>query len=422
MQCDGVVCRPRFFKMEKSQTIVVKLGSSSIVDEETREFRIANMALIVETLVKLRRQGHRIVLVSSGAIAVGMKPSGLKQRPEKLSQVQALAAIGQGRLIGIWDDLFRQLDQPIAQILLTRNDISDFTQFKNAENTIQELLSMGVIPVVNENDTLSVHEIKFGDNDTLSAITAGMVHAQYLFLLTDVDCLYTDNPRLNPDAEAIVCVTDIESLNANTESGGSAVGTGGMTTKLIAAELALSAGVTTVICKSDHPQNILEIGKFIQSHSDEDFSNKSEYDRILREKVPLHTRFVVKPDDSIVNSKEFWLLHGLKPKGAVIINNECYQTLFNSSKYGLFPSGVIGVEGNFHQFECVEIKMGGFIGDEVDSSSLVVVGRARCNYTSLEIDKVKGIASSEIENVLGFADSEYVAHRGNLAFFANVHL
>jgi len=128
---------------------------------------------------------------------------------------QALAAIGQCRLIALWDELFKTLNQPIAQILLTKNDIQDRTQYLNAANTLSELLSMGVIPIVNENDTISVSEIRFGDNDTLSAITAGMVNADYLFLMTDVDCLYTDNPRTNPDAEAIEIVDDVSVLKAN---------------------------------------------------------------------------------------------------------------------------------------------------------------------------------------------------------------
>ncbi|KAM9912079.1 hypothetical protein OXX69_002919, partial [Metschnikowia pulcherrima] len=143
----------------KQYTIVIKLGTSSLVDEHTREPRIANMSNIVETAVKLRRAGHRIVLVSSGAIAFGMKRTGIAEKPKNLAAVQALASIGQGRLIGLFDDLFRQMGQPVAQILITRNDIIDYTQYRNATNTLNELLAMGAIPIVNENDTLSVAEI-----------------------------------------------------------------------------------------------------------------------------------------------------------------------------------------------------------------------------------------------------------------------
>ena len=305
--------------MTKQFTIVVKLGTSSLVDEVTREPRIANISLIVETMVRLRRQGHKIVIVSSGAIACGMKQVGLEEKPANLSAVQALASIGQVRLIRTFDDLFRQLEQPIAQILLTRNDIMDFTQYKNAQNTLNELMDMGIIPIVNENDTLSVSEIKFGDNDSLSAITAGIIHADYLFLMTDVECLYTDNPRTNPDAQPILVVDKIDDLHVktDTESGaGSKVGTGGMTTKLIAADLATNAGVTTIITLSSQPYYIIDIVAHIQAHADTlsvENQRLALQKDIQQGKIPLHTRFLSKPQDTLIKSdRRFWLLHGLK--------------------------------------------------------------------------------------------------------------
>lgn len=420
---------------KKTYTIVVKLGSSSIVDEKTKEPRIANMALLVETLVKLRRQGHRIVLVSSGAIAVGLKRVGIDKKPKKLSRVQALAAIGQGKLITLWDNMFRHLDQTTAQILLTRNDIIDFAQFRNAENTLEELLNMNVIPIVNENDTLSIQEIKFGDNDTLSAITAGMVNADYLFLLTDVDCLYTDNPRTNPDAKAVVIVKDMNSLDVNTSSTGSSVGTGGMATKLIAADLATNAGVTTVICNSTKPTTMLEIvnyshivdtelrnsadGVTLHETSEEfELTNKLELENLRKNNVPLHTRFIGQPRNSVRN-KEFWLLHGLKPAGSLIIDLGCFRAITQRKRAGLLAVGVIATEGHFNQLECVEIKLG--FRDELNggldiSKGLYTVGRGRCNYSSSEIEKIKGHQSDEIANLIEYSDSEYVVHRQNLAF------
>jgi len=406
-------------EQQNSYTIVVKLGTSSLVDEVTREPRIANMSLIVETIVKLRRQGHRIVVVSSGAIAFGMKRMGLNDKPTKLAAVQALASIGQGRLFALFDDMFRQLNQPIAQILITRNDIMDFTQYKNATNTINELMSMGTIPIVNENDTLSVAEIKFGDNDTLSAITAGMVHADYLFLMTDVQCLYTDNPRTNPEAQPILIVDNIDDLNVktDTEGAGSQVGTGGMTTKLIAAELATNVGVTTIITLSSQPHYILDIVSNIQSHDDVPIETQRENlsKDISNGKVPLHTRFLGLPRDTKIKSdKRFWLLHGLKTKGSLIIDNGCYEALTRRNRAGLLPAGVIHVEGSFHESECVSIKVVPTKTSNIDSA--VKVGHCRVNYSSTEINLIKGLKSSEIESTLGFADSEYVAHRDNLAF------
>lgn len=406
----------------KSYTIVIKLGTLSLVDEETREPRIANMSNIVETVVKLRRAGHRIVVVSSGAIAFGMKRTGTTEKPTKLAAVQALASIGQGRLIGLFDDLFRQMNQTIAQVLLTRNDIIDFTQYKNATNTLNELLEMGVIPIVNENDTLSVAEIKFGDNDTLSAITAGMIHADYLFLMTDVECLYTDNPRTNPQAKPILLVDKIDELAVKTDTedagAGLKVGTGGMTTKLIAAELATNVGVTTIITLLSQPQLILQIVENILQTQDGwtlDEQRKFIESEILQLKVPLHTRFVALPRDTQIKSdRRFWLLHGLKTKGTIYIDAGCFEALTRKNRAGLLPAGIVAVSGTFHESECVLIKVIPTKNSSLDSA--VEVGHCRVNYSSTEIDLIKGIKSREIETVLGFADSEYVAHRDNLAF------
>lgn len=430
--------------MVKPQTIVVKLGSSSIVDEATREPRLANMALIVETIVKLRRMGHRVVIVSSGAIAVGLKRVEMKSKPKKLSKIQALASIGQGRLIALWDDLFKLLDQPIGQILLTKNDIADWTQFRNAKNTINELLDMDIVPIVNENDTLSVREIRFGDNDTLSAITAAMIGANYLFLLTDVDCLYTANPRDNPDAQPVLVVEDMNDLNVDTSSAGSDVGTGGMTTKLIAAEIATSVGVTTIITKSSVPGNIAGILNYlstdeedgnadktkdntVENDSNNNNTNKTaktflqqqqvELQQLTQTKTPLHTRVLGR--EKHVKNREFWLLYGLKTYGTLIVDEGALRALTRSNRAGLLPVGIIAVEGSFHEDQCVVLKRGKRVpetGEWDKLADLVDIGRARVNYTSVEIDKIKGLHSEEIEKVLGYADSEYVAHRENLAF------
>lgn len=416
------------------------------------------MALIVETVVKLRRDGHRVIIVSSGGIAVGLRQMKLPRRPKHLSAVQAIAAIGQARLIGQWDDMFRQLQQPIAQILLTRSDIADRTQYLNAANTMNELINMGVVPIVNENDTLSVHEIRFGDNDTLSAITAGMVNADFLFLMTDVDCLYTDNPRVNPDARPILVVDNIAKLRVDVSSPGSTVGTGGMTTKLIAAELATSAGVTTIICKSSVPGNLFSIVRYIQGHdsprlgpiedsvealtlarqrSREGYETQGDLENsekvqqevlesLSKEDVPLFTRFL--PKRHPIRDREFWILHGLTGHGKLYVDRGAYRAITRSNKAGLLPVGILKVEGNFHTSECVEVyaakrKVSGDDADgskvaEVDESEEpVLIGRALVNYSSVEIERIRGEQSSLIETLLGYADSEYVAYRDNMAFF-----
>lgn len=407
--------------MGGNYTIVIKLGTSSLVDEKTREPRLANMSNLVETMVKLRRLGHRIIVVSSGAIAVGMRAMGLDKRPEKLATIQALASIGQGILIGLFHNLFSQLSQPVSQILLTRNDIVDFTQYRNAVNTINEVLEMGVIPIVNENDTLSVAEIKFGDNDTLSAITAGMMHADYLFLMTDVECLYTANPRNDPNAKPILIVDRVEDLKVNTKmeegtDAGSSVGTGGMTTKLIAAELANSAGVVTVITLSNRPEYVLDIVADIQKSEGLPIENMKLRleEKVTKSLIPLHTRFLALPRDSTISDKKFWLLHGLKTRGDIIVDQGCFKALTRQNRAGLLPAGIVAVTGDFHESECVSLKVLDDSTKPIEEARLI--GHCRVNYSSVEVSLIKGCQSHQIEEILGFADSEYVAHRDNIAF------
>lgn len=419
--------------MTKAYTIVIKLGSSSLVDESTKEPKLSIMTLIVETVTNLKRMGHKVIIVSSGGIAVGLDALHLPHKPKQLSEVQAIAAVGQGRLIARWNMLFSQYGEQTAQILLTRNDILRWNQYNNARNTINELLAMGVIPIVNENDTLSISEIEFGDNDTLSAITAALVGADFLFLLTDVDCLYTDNPRTNPDARPIVLVPELsEGLpGVNTSSGsGSEVGTGGMRTKLIAADLASNAGIETIVMKSDRPEYIPKIVDYIQHHfrpprhigngTQQQFLDlqDTELEQLRRYDVPMHTKFLANDNKHKLKNREFWILHGLITKGAIIIDENSYDKLLSKDMASLTPNAVIEVRDNFHELECVDLKIGQRLPNgELDiSKPIQSVGRVRSNYTSLELAKIKGLPSEKIHDVLGYSVSEYVAHRENIAF------
>ncbi|PLB37247.1 glutamate 5-kinase [Aspergillus candidus] len=409
----------------KPLTIVIKLGTSSIVDEKTHEPILSILTLIVETAAKLRREGHHVVLVSSGAVGVGLRRMDIDERPKNLPRIQALAAVGQCRLMSLWDGLFAHLRLPVAQILLTRNDIADRTQYINAQNTFAQLFEMGVIPIVNENDTLAVSEIKFGDNDTLSAITAAMVKADYLFLMTDVDCLYTANPRSNPDARPIEVVHDIASITADVSSAGSSLGTGGMSTKIVAARLGMSAGVTTVITKSSKPGNIHAIVQYLQQiegHDTDASADTSSPETSSSEPLtaPLHTRFIA--SERPIQSRSFWLLHGLTPHGTLYIDQGAYIALQN--KASLLPAGVLRVDGHFGQQEAVRLVVVGRVSaDSLNGDFLHhdqeprEVGRALVNYGSLEIDRIKGHRSTQIGSLLGYADSEYVAFRENISFF-----
>ncbi|PNP53613.1 hypothetical protein THARTR1_05737 [Trichoderma harzianum] len=408
-QNDGVAA----MRKPKPLTVVIKLGTSSIVDENTHEPLLPILTLIVDTAVKLRKDGHRVVIVSSGAIGVGLR------------RMDALAAIGQCRLISLWDSLFAHLTQPVAQILLTRNDIADRTRYLNAQSTVNELLDMGVIPIVNENDTLAVSEIKFGDNDTLSAITAAMIHADLLFLMTDVDCLYDKNPRSNPDAKPIEIVEDISALEADVSSAGSALGTGGMSTKIIAARLGTSAGVTTIITRSSNPGNILSIVRYLHQSQPSRSASSVSLNLIAasenietRPAPPLHTRFL--PSTDPIRDRHFWLLHTPNPHGTLYIDEGAHKALLN--KAGLLPVGVVDVEGNFAQQEVVRLivvsrrSVPGPDGKRWEGLGLEV-GRALVNYAAPEISRILGHQSTEIRGILGYADSEYVAHRSHIGIF-----
>lgn len=444
-----------------------------------------------------------MLLVSSGAIGIALWQMNLDRRPKHLPQVQALASIGQCHLMRTWDEVFGHLKQPVSQILLTRNDIADYTQFQNAQNTIKALFDMGVIPIVNENDTLSVAEIKFGDNDTLSAFTAKMIQADYLFLMTDVDCLYDKNPRKYPDAKPIEVVEDIAELEADVSSAGSAVGTGGMATKIVAARLATAAGVTTVITRSSDPGNVARIVRYVESlkphgrdsdkltngvnleDSIDDMTTLASSTASLQAEpplAPLHTRFT--PNSNPIPDRRFWILHGPAPHGSIYIDEGAHTALAGRARANLRPVGVVDVEGTFAQQEAVRIfvvkrlpinpvadsprapqvptsdlppatptrlhsrtasyGLGGYEGSGGDglvplassgdvtpatpatppripydkSVAPVEVARAIVNYSSAEIRRIRGLKSTEIANVLGYADSEYVAIRGNIALLS----
>ncbi|EAU81865.1 glutamate 5-kinase [Coprinopsis cinerea okayama7 len=464
-------------------TIVIKLGTSSIVHETTHQPLLSTLASVVEVVVRLRSFGHKVVLVSSGAIGVGLQRMSLPRRPKGLAKKQALAAIGQGRLIALWDNLFGQFEQPIAQVLLTRGDISDRTRYLNAVNTLKELLSMGVVPIVNENDTVSVSEIKFGDNDTLSAITSSMIHADYLFLLTDVDGLYTSNPRKDPDAKQIEEVKSISEIRAqvSTSTLGSSLGTGGMETKLIAAEIASAAGVTTIITSSKKPENVLGIVDYHNRYTLlRKFSSRPSSPTVAgsgraspesqpgsgsASPVPLprppHTVFIA--SSTPLRDLKSWTSHTLYPAGSVVIDAGAHHVLSKRQSGGrLLPAGVVGVIGAFASGQAVRITVRkGKEGDkeveeekqryvnsydtsrpttpasglqssaasssddhdhppakgvhfeedteeQISEDDVIEVGRGLANFNSAQVSRVKGLKSSQLSVVLGYADSEYV--------------
>ncbi len=249
--------------LKDKKRIVVKIGTSTITHLSTGNLNLETLEKFVRVLTNLRNQGKEVVVVSSGAIGAGRKALGIKERPKTLSVKQACAAVGQARLMMIYQKLFAEYNQNIAQILITKRIMLNDISKENAENTFEELLSMGVIPIVNENDPISTDQIQeeaFGDNDTLSANVAELVKADLLILLSDIDGLYTDDPHKNPDAKFISYVENIDGeLEAMAKGAETSLGTGGMTTKIAAAKIANEAGVDMVIANGDDVHNVSKI-------------------------------------------------------------------------------------------------------------------------------------------------------------------
>ncbi|AFY41854.1 glutamate 5-kinase [Nostoc sp. PCC 7107] len=365
-----------------TKTIVVKIGTSSLTQPETGQLALSTIATLTETLCNLRQQGNRVILVSSGAVGVGCARLGLTERPRAIALKQAVAAVGQGRLMRIYDDLFTTLQQPIAQVLLTRSDLVQRSRYLNVYNTFQELLGLGVIPVVNENDTVAVEELKFGDNDTLSALVASLVEADWLFLLTDVDRLYSADPRSVPDAKPISLVSNIKELaqlQIQTGGQGSQWGTGGMVTKISAARIAIAAGVRTVITQGRFPRNL---------------------EKILQGE-PLGTHFEPQPEPT--SARKRWIAYGLVPSGKLYLDPGAIAAISQAGK-SLLAAGIKTVEGEFDNQAAVQLCDTN--GNEI--------ARGLVNYTSDELQKISGRHSREIPEILGYVGTDTVVHRDNL--------
>ena len=265
--------------MKDKKRIVIKIGSSSLTHKETGDLNLMKIEKLVRVISDLKGQGKEVVLVSSGAIAAGRQALGNRKRPEPVSDNPAYAAVGQARLMMVYQKLFSEYNQTAAQVLLTKNTIIVDDSRYNAQNTFDELLKLGTIPIVNENDTVSTHEIQFGDNDRLSAIVAALIGADLLILLSDIDGLYSDDPKKNPEAKFISLVEWItpELMGMGKESTGSDVGTGGMAAKLAAARIASDAGSDMVIAIGESVEPVEEIvageerGTLFLAHENLDF-------------------------------------------------------------------------------------------------------------------------------------------------------
>jgi glutamate 5-kinase len=358
---------------------VVKIGSALL----TRDGAGLDRSVLVPWVAQMsarRLQGHDLVLVSSGAVAQGMARMGWRQRPQALHELQAAAAIGQMGLVRAYEDCFAQRGLHTAQVLLTRDDLANRERYLNARSTLRTLLSLGVIPVVNENDTVATDELRFGDNDTLAALVANLIEADLLILLTDQEGLFDADPRLNTDAR-LIGSTRVDDNRLDGMAGGSTsgLGSGGMTTKIRAARLAARSGCATVIASGRSANSLARIGSG----------------------EPVGT--LLTPVQGPQAARKQWLAGHLTVRGRLQLDDGAVRALRERGR-SLLPVGVTAVHGDFRRGEvvvCVDAT-----GNEV--------GRGLVNYDAQETIRIKGQPSTRIESILGFVDDAELIHRDNL--------
>ncbi|WP_210795091.1 glutamate 5-kinase [Pseudoalteromonas ostreae] len=367
--------------MQRAQVIVVKLGTS-VLTGGTDKLDKAHMVELVRQCCELKKQGHQVVLVSSGAVAAGREQL-LKPCGRSLIDKQMLAAIGQGQLIHIWQSLFALYGVNVGQMLLTRADVDDRERYLNARDTLTALLSYDVVPIINENDAVATAEIKVGDNDNLSALVAILANADKLLLLTDQEGLFTSDPRTDVNAQLIDEVAHIDDeLRQLAGGSGTSLGTGGMATKLQAADIARRAGVEVIIAKGAGKNVILNC---------------------MGEQLP-GTRFVklTAPRDG----RKKWLLAGPKSSGQIVIDDGAVNALQQQGA-SLLAKGVRGVRGQFERGDLIDLV----------TSDQQLVARGLVRFSKAEIDIIKGCHSSEIAKLLAFDCGSEVIHRDDLVLF-----
>jgi glutamate 5-kinase len=365
--------------LKNCNRIVVKLGTSSLT-HDNGQLNLYRIERLVRELADLHNQGREVLLVSSGAIGIGANRMGLKKVPKTMPQKQALAAIGQGALLHLYEKLFAEYSKTVAQVLLTRGDLDERIRYLNATNALMALLGMKVIPIINENDTVIVEEIKFGDNDTLSAMVTGLIDADLLIILSDVNGLYNSDPRKDKDACLQSEVMEITNLMVeNSKNCGSSFSSGGMFTKLKAARMCMTAGIPMVIANSDIEGIIRRI--------------------IAGEE--LGTIFI--PREERMHARKKWIAFGTVAQGKVVIDSGAETALLKKGK-SLLPSGIIEVEGEFERGTVVSVVV-------PDRSE---IARGVVNYSSEEIQLIMGKKTSKIEEILGEKDYDEVIHRNNL--------
>ncbi len=369
-------------KLTSAHRWVIKIGSALLTDNGVGLNR-DNIAKWVQQIAHLRQQGMEILLVSSGAVAEGMCRLGWQRRPHALHAQQAAAAVGQMGLVQAWESSFSQYGLHTAQILLTHDDLSNRHRYLNARSTIRSLLQLGVVPVINENDTVVTDEIRFGDNDTLAALAANLVEADHLIILTDQQGLFDRDPRQHTEAQLIdEAAADDEKLDVMAGAAGGLLGRGGMATKLRAARLAARSGTCTVIASGREPDALLRI------RSAENIGTL-----LTANQMPLAAH-------------KQWLAGHLQLRGKLVLDEGAVKVLKTAGK-SLLAVGVIGVEGRFGRGEVVAC---------VDSNGREVA-RGLVNYPAEEVKRLLGQSSDHIEKILGYVAEPELIHRDNMVVF-----
>jgi len=364
--------------LSEAKRIVIKVGTSSLTDKSYR-LEPRKVEKLAHEIVALKERGKEVILVSSGAIGAGIGKLNLTQRPRDIKVLQATAAVGQNILMSTYDRYFSAHDLIIAQVLLTHAAFRNRQRYLNLRNTLDTLLKSGVIPIINENDTVAVDEIKLGDNDNLSALVASNLDADLLIILSDVDGLYTDNPKRSKKAELIPVVDEITPEIEHGADKGGRMGVGGMKTKLQAAKVVMKAGIPMVIVNGQE-ENILV--------------------RII-DGEGAGTLFMPKTEK--LNGRAHWIRFASSPKGSIKVDAGAKSALTKNGG-SLLASGIIDVENEFKSGDPVSI---------VDTDG-VAFAKGITNYSSGDIEKIKGAQSREIERILGRKDYTEVVYRGNL--------
>jgi glutamate 5-kinase len=365
--------------LRRARRAVVKVGSQILSSESgIEEARVEGLA---RELAGIHDQGKEVVVVSSGAVAAGMSRLAVKEKPRTIPQKQALAAVGQIKLMALYEKHFSRFKKNVAQVLLTHEDLANRRRYLNAKHTLQTLLESSIIPIVNENDTVAVEEMKFGDNDHLSALVATLLEADLLVILSDVHGIHEQDPHLHANAALIPLIADIkkakENLSAESQS---FFGTGGISSKISAAEKAAAAGIPTIIA------NGLEEGILSTL-----FDAKEEVGTL------------VLPEENRLANRKHWIAYNLKPAGEIMVDQGAYEAVVRRGK-SLLPSGLKEVHGSFGVGECVRCL--NLEGREF--------ARGLVNYSAQELNQIKGLHTSKIEEVLGYKAYDEIIHRDDL--------